>query len=289
MIPPALVASGPRLNVDPGPSQCVRAPRDGRSLTGDIRLLEGFHSSALGNSRDVLVYLPAGYEDDPHRRFPVLYLHDGQNVFDASTSFAGTEWGVDETAERLVREQRVAPLIVVAINHAGLQRADEFAPTRDPHRDAGGRADAYARFVVEELKPYIDRTFRTHRAAAQTALGGSSLAGLVTLHIGLEHPNVFGTLAVMSPSIWWDRRAVLTRFEALPRRLPWRIWLDVGTAEGRDTVRNARALKRILEEKGWRVGTDVHYLEAVDAPHSEWAWAQRVAPMLEFLFPLETI
>jgi predicted alpha/beta superfamily hydrolase len=274
-----------RLAVPLGPSQCVLAPRDGRSLTGDIRLLEAFRSDALGNSRDVLVYLPPGYEADPHRRFPVLYLHDGQNVFDATTSFAGTEWGVDETAERLVQEGRVAPLIIVAINHGGAQRADEFAPTRDTHRHAGGQANAYTRFVVDELKPYVDRTFRTHPGPAHTAIGGSSLGGLVTLHIGLEHPEVFGALAVLSPSLWWDRRAMLTRLEALPARLPWRIWLDVGTAEGRDTVRNTRALKGILQQKGWRPGTDLHYLEAPEAPHSESAWAERVAPMLEFLFP----
>ena len=276
-----------RVAVSPGPSQCVQAPRDGRSLTGDIRVLEAFRSDALGNSRDVLVYLPPGYDDDQHRRFPVLYLHDGQNVFDTSTSFAGTEWGVDETAERLIQEGRVTPLIIVAINHAGSQRADEFAPTRDMRRHAGGHAEAYTRFVVEELKPYVDRTFRTQPAAAQTALGGSSLGGLVTLHIGLAHPEVFGALAVLSPSLWWDRRTVLARVEALPGRLPWRLWLDVGTAEGRDTVRNTRALKGILQDKGWRPGADLYYLEAHDAPHAESAWAERVGPMLEFLFPVK--
>jgi predicted alpha/beta superfamily hydrolase len=272
--------------VPPGPTHCVHAPRDGRSLTGDIRLLAAFHSDALANSRDVLVYLPPGYEDDPGRRYPVLYLHDGQNLFDTSTSFAGTEWGVDETAERLVHDRRIAPPIIVAINHAGAQRADEFAPTRDVHRHAGGHAHHYARFVVDELKPWVDRTFRTHHEARYTALGGSSLGGLVTLHIGLEYPEVFGALAVLSPSIWWDRRAVLERVESLSTRLPWRIWLDVGTAEGRDTVRNARALKGILQEKGWTAGTDFHYLEAHDAQHCESAWAERVAPLLEFLFPV---
>lgn len=269
----------------PGPSQCVPAPRDGRSLTGDIRLLDAFHSDALGNSRDVLVYLPPGYDAEVARRYPVLYLHDGQNVFDATTSFAGTEWAVDETAERLVHEGRIAPLIVVAINHAGAERADEFAPTRDAHRHAGGAAGKYARFVVEELKPYVDRAFRTEADAAHTAIGGSSLGGLVTLHIGLEHPAVFGALAVLSPSIWWDRRAVLDRVEQLTSRLPWRIWLDVGTGEGRDTVRNARALRGLLLEKGWTTGVDLHYLEAQDAAHSESAWAARVGPLLEFLFP----
>jgi len=277
------------LTAPPGPIRCVHAPREGRSLTGDIRLLEAFHSAVLANSRNVLVYLPPGYDQDQERRYPVLYLQDGQNVFDASTSFAGTEWGVDETAERLVHEGRVAPLIIVAIDHGGVRRADEFAPTRDTRRGAGGQANDYARFLVEELKPYVDRTFRTLTAAPHTAVGGSSLGGLVALHIGLEHPDVFGALAVLSPSLWWDRRALLTRVEGLKGRLPWRIWLDVGTAEGRDTVRNTRALKGVLRQKGWTPGADLQYFEAQDAPHSESAWAERVAPMLEFLFPVVAI
>ena len=271
--------------VPSAPARCVPAPRAGRSLTGDVRLLDAFRSVILGNYRDVLVYLPPGYEDEPGRRYPVLYLHDGQNVFDASTSFAGVEWGVDETAERLIGEGRITPLIIVAINHAGAARADEFAPTRDLHRDAGGHADRYGRFIVEELKPYVDRKFRTRPEAKSTALGGSSMGGLVTLFMGLEHPRVFGGLAVLSPSIWWDRRALLTRVEALPGRLPWRLWLDVGTAEGRDTLRNTRALKGVLVGKGWTPGEDLHYLEARDAHHSEAAWAARVEGILEFLFP----
>ena len=273
-----------RLSEPVGPAQCVSPAREGRSLTGDMRLLEAFRSDLLDNTRNVLVYLPPGYAASTDR-YPVLYLHDGQNVFDTSTSFAGVEWGVDETAEWLIGEGRMRPSIIVAIDHAGAARADEFAPTRDLHRAAGGRADAYARFVVEELKPWVDETFRTRPDAADTAIGGSSLGGLVTLHIGLQHPDVFGGLAVMSPSLWWDRREVLSRVEALPGRLPWRIWLDVGTAEGRDTVRNTRALKGLLEAKGWTGGRDLRYEEARDAEHSEAAWAARVAPMLEYLLP----
>jgi predicted alpha/beta superfamily hydrolase len=273
-----------RVVVPPGPTRCIEAPREGRSLTGDIRVLEAFRSDALDNSRDVLVYLPPGYHDDQARRFPVLYLHDGQNVFDTSTSFAGAEWGVDETAERLVHAGRISAPIIVAINHAGERRADEFAPTRDVHRQAGGDADRYGAFLVGELKPYVDATFRTEPGAAQTAVGGSSLGGLVTLHLGLTRPDVFGALAVLSPSIWWDRRAVLSRVEALDGPLPWRIWLDVGTGEGRDTLRNARTLKALLLQKGWPKDR-VHYLEARDAPHSEGAWADRVEGLLEYLFP----
>lgn len=272
----------------PGPSQCVHAPREGRSLTGDVRLLEAFRSDVLDNQRDVLVWLPPGY-DGATGRYPVLYLHDGQNVFDTSTSFAGVEWGVDETAERLVHEGRIAPPIIVAVDHAGAHRADEFAPTHDTHRHAGGHAGRYARFLVEELKPWVDASFRTEPAAAHTAVGGSSLGGLVTLYLGLEYPHVFGALAVLSPSIWWDRRALLARVEALPGRLPWRIWLDVGTAEGRDTLRNARALKGALQQKGWLPGDDLRYLEAHDAGHSESAWAARMEGILEFLFPAAAV
>jgi predicted alpha/beta superfamily hydrolase len=271
--------------VPSGPAQCVAAPREGRTLTGDVRLLEAFRSDALDNHRDVLVWLPPDYEQDATRRFPVLYLHDGQNVFDTSTSFAGVEWGVDETAERLVRERRIAPPIIVAVEHAGAQRADEFAPTRDVHRHAGGHANRYGRFLVDELKPYVDRTFRTRPGAAHTAVGGSSLGGLVTLYLGMEYAHVFGALAVLSPSLWWDRRALLARIGALDRCLPWRIWLDVGTAEGRDTLRNARALKSLLVEKGWTLGDELRYLEAPQAGHSESDWAARVEGVLEFLFP----
>lgn len=274
-----------RLVVAPGPAHCAPAPREGRSLTGDVRLLAAFHSDVLATSRDVLVYLPPGYDRQPLQRYPVLYLHDGQNIFDASTSYVGEEWGVDETAECLIDAGLMAPAIIVAVNHGGAARAQEFAPTRDGHTSAGGHADRYAAFLVTELKPFIDDTYRTLPGAAHTAVGGSSLGGLITLHLGLRHPKVFGALAVMSPSLWWDRRAMLMRVAGLPGRLPWRIWLDVGTAEGRDTLRNARALSEVLQSKGWVPGEDLRYVEAAGATHSESAWAARIADLLVFLFP----
>src|SRR5690606_8261751 len=134
------------------------------------------------------------------------------------------------------------PAIIVAVDHAGHDRAHEFAPTRDGVRDAGGHADAYGEFLLDELKPWIDRQFRTRAECEATAIGGSSLGGLVTLHLGLTRPDAIGALMVMSPSLWWDRRALIDLYSALPGRLPWRIWLDCGTGEGRDTVRNVRAL-----------------------------------------------
>ena len=132
------------------------------------------------------------------RRYPVLYLHDGQNVFDAATSFAGVEWGVDETAQRLIRKNLIEPLIIVAVDNTGEERVDEYAPTRGVidttakrKKHSRGLAKNYGRFLIEELKPYIDRKYRTKREPEFTGLGGSSLGGLVTLSLGIWFPACF--------------------------------------------------------------------------------------------------
>lgn len=271
----------------PGPRHVAPAESgDGHTLTGTIQRLEGFRSDILDNSRDVHVYLPPGYEADSERRYPVLYLHDGQNVFDGATAYVhGQEWRVDESAEELIAAGQIRPIVIVAIDHAGHDRAHEFAPTRDGSREAGGHADAYGRFLLDELKPFIDARYRTRPEAEHTAVGGSSLGGLVTLHLGLTRADALGALLVMSPSLWWDRRLMLERYTELEARLPWRIWLDCGTAEGRDTLRNVRALRKVLLQKGWRGGTVLRYVEAKDATHCEAAWAARVPDALRFLFP----
>jgi predicted alpha/beta superfamily hydrolase len=262
----------------------AEAPARRHTLTGNIRLHRAFPSRVLGRGRDVLVYLPPGYGDGT-RRYPVLYFNDGQNLFDGATAFVpGQEWGLDETAERLILAGALPPLIIVAVDHGVERRLDEFSPTRDKQRRAGGAADRYGRMLVDELKPFIDANYRTLPGPSTTALGGSSMGGLVTLYLGLTRPGTFGRLAVMSPSVWWDDRVIVRQVERLERRPPLRIWLDVGTAEGEKALEDVRALKRALIAAGWQEGVDLHYLEAADASHSETAWAARVAPMLEFLF-----
>jgi predicted alpha/beta superfamily hydrolase len=263
-----------------------------RTLTGDIRLHKDFHSQALNNNRDVIVYLPPGYDRDQQRRYSVLYLHDGQNLFDGATSFIpGQEWRVDETAQTLIAGRRIEPLIIVGIYNTGKDRVNEYTPAEDPNYKAGGKADLYGRLLVEELKPFIDRTYRTKKGATYTGLGGSSLGGLVSIYLALKYPKVFGRVAVVSPSVWWANNHIVRHVEALPKNPPLRIWLDIGTREGRNaeeaqkTVAGARLLKESLIKKGWRLGKNLKYLEAPDAEHNERAWAARVELILEFLFP----
>jgi predicted alpha/beta superfamily hydrolase len=259
------------------------------TLTGNIKRHRGFRSKIFGNRRDVLVYLPRGYSRFSRKRYPVLYLQDGQNVFDAATSFAGVEWGVDEAAQRLIRQNLIEPLIIVAIANTGEDRIHEYAPTRGVidtsakrKKRSKGLAHDYGRFLIEELKPYIDKKYRTKPEAEFTGLGGSSLGALLTLSLGLWFPNVFTRLIVMSPSVWWDDQVIVKMVEELDDRLSLKIWLDTGTHEA--GWERARALCGALVQKGWQLFDDLHYTEIEGGDHSEAAWATRVEPALRFLF-----
>ena len=260
------------------------APETGieHTLTGDVRTHEQFHSRYLEHDRTIIVYLPPGYDPRSADRYPVLYLHDGQNVFDRATSI-GEEWHVDEAAQALILAGEIEPLIVVGIYNTGVHRIDEYTPTASTV--GGGHASDYGRMLVEELKPFIDSTYRTLPGAASTAIGGSSLGALLTMHLGLRYPTAFSRLAVMSPSVWWDDREILRQVEALPHKLPLRIWLDAGTAEGERVIADARALRDALVAKGWIAGADLGYLEAAGGEHNEQSWAARIDTVLKFLFP----
>jgi enterochelin esterase-like enzyme len=271
---------------DIGPARVVRGDAEpGAQLTGHFEILHDFRSPALGGSRRVSVYLPPGYEHaDTHH--PVLYLQDGQNLFDPGRAFVpGQDWRLDETAQALIEAGDIAPLIMVGVDHGDASRIDDYTPTHDARRRQGGRLDAYHRMLVDELKPWIDAHLRTRPEARHTGLGGSSLGGLAALEIGLARPDVFGRLAVLSPSLWWDRRRALERARALPGRLDVRIWLDAGTDEGPGTLHHVRMLKNILVRHGWRLGRDLHYREIRGGRHSELDWAGRAGDVLRALFP----
>ncbi len=260
------------------------------TLTGNIQGHPAFESKLLGNRRDVLVYLPPGYRRSRTRRFPVLYLQDGQNIFDAATAFGGYEWSADETAQRLVEQKLIEPVIIVAVANAGENRIHEYCPTRGrieegKRKRSKGLLRHYGSFLINELKPFIDARYRTLTEADYTGLGGSSLGGLATLCLGLWFPHVFRRLMVMSPSIWWDDEVLYKMVEAIDEeaRPPLKIWLDTGTNE--PGWQRASLLRDGLVEKGWRLHDDLHYFEDHGAGHTESAWAHRFDAALRFLYP----
>jgi len=253
-------------------------------LDSQLRRHENFHSAFLEHDRDVLVWLPPGY-DETNARYSVLYMHDGQNLFEPETAFnPGEHWRVGETATELIASGRIEPLIVVGIYNTGEARVDEYTPTGD-RKLGGGHADDYGRMIIEELKPLIDHAYRTQPGPANTGIAGSSLGGLVSLHLGFTHPAVFTKIAALSPSVWWGRKAILKTIRESRSKPPLRLWVDMGTAEGRRGLDDARLLKAALVGLGFADGADLHYAEYEGATHSEQAWSERVGPMLEFLFP----
>jgi predicted alpha/beta superfamily hydrolase len=259
--------------------------RRGILSPGRLERIHAFESEILGNTRDITVYLPPGYDErrNAERHYPVLYMQDGQNLFDPERAFIpGQHWRLLEAADVAIASRKAEPMIIVGIDNAGADRIDEYTPTRDEPRSAGGRAVDYERFVLDELKPQIDGRF--HTDAARTAVGGSSLGGLLTLFLTLHRPDVFTRAAVMSPSVWWNGRAILRDVDAFRFAARPRLWLDIGGREGANVLADARLLRDRLLAKGWNA-ENFRYYEDRRADHSERAWALRARMMLEFLFP----
>jgi predicted alpha/beta superfamily hydrolase len=249
------------------------------NIVGNIRRLRGVESPQLGNHRDVLVYLPPSYPVSG-RHYPTIYMHDGQNLFDAATSYAG-EWQVDETMERIAPEGFEA--IVIAVPNMGVERIAEYSPFRDA-RVGGGRGDAYVAFLIDTLKPHVDRNFRTRRDAEHTGVIGSSMGGLISLYAFLTQPGVFGFAGVMSPSLWFAGGAIFHVADAA-RHWPGRLYLDTGTAEGRRQVRQTREMVRMLRRRAAHPRRQIHYVEARGAGHNEMAWAARFERAVRWLLP----
>jgi predicted alpha/beta superfamily hydrolase len=244
-----------------------------------------FHSEILPDDRVVSVHLPPQYLEQEERRFPVFYLNDGQNLFDGRTAYiAGRTWNAHTTADRLTLDGEIEPVILVGVANTGLRRMAEYTPTRD-FKMGGGEGRSYGRLLIEELKPLIDSSYRTLTEAGNTGLGGSSLGGLISLYLGFTCPEVFGKVAVMSPSLWWDQRSIFNVIDQ-PRTKPeLRIWLDLGAAEGVRHMRDADHLERQLVKRGWQLGVDLAYMKADGAVHDENAWSERFGDVLRFLFP----
>jgi predicted alpha/beta superfamily hydrolase len=260
------------------------APETSTPHSGEFRIHKRFRSRFLTVERNLIVYLPPDFDKEPLRRYPVLYMQDGQNLFDVRNAI-GKEWHADDTIQSCVNAGEIEPLIAVGIYHAHERRIDEYTPTRDRKQRRGGHAGLYGRMLVEEVKPFIDSAYRTRRDAMSTGLVGSSLGGLVSLWLGLQYPRTFGKLGVLSPSVWWDNRAIVRDVRALGSKPALKLWLSTGTNEGRGVRADARRLRDALIDKGWTPGDDLMYYEAQGAGHDEHAWAALLGPALRFLFP----
>jgi len=278
------------LNLDPQPQPGESRPdalRDADTPHPRLHLHRGFSSRHLPDNRDLVVYVPPGYEENPEHSYPVLYLNDGQNLFDGRTSFIpGRTWQVRESADAAIEAGEVEPLVIVGIYNTGDRRLAEYTHERDWQR-GGGEAAKYGLLLTEELLPWVASRYRVLTDRQSTGLGGSSLGGLVTLYLGLRHARSFGKLAVMSPSVWWNHKSILGYLNEQAPQV-WerpRMWLDVGDHEGRRTLQDTEQLARRLKANGWVAGENLHFERVHGGTHDEARWAQRVRPMLRFLFP----
>jgi predicted alpha/beta superfamily hydrolase len=254
------------------------------TLTGNIQLVKAFRSKFLPTPRELIVYLPPNYEQETGRRYPVLYMQDGQIIFDAATSFfAGRERHLDERAQTLIEQQKIEPLIIVGIYSSGLARKQEFTPPTETH---AGNADLYGEMLVEEVKPFIEQQYRTLNDREHTALGGSSLGGLVTMYLGLKYSNIFGRLAVTSPAAFTDNEMIVRYVRALRTKTNQRICLSAGAEEAPLFLNSIRDLNQALLDKGWKEGVDLSYMEANGSEHSPDERSLRVDHLLTNLFPV---
>ncbi|BDP42499.1 hypothetical protein DAETH_24680 [Deinococcus aetherius] len=262
------------------------AARPDSTVTGTLLQWEGV-GDANHAPRTLLAWLPPSYDTDPNRRYPVVYFHDGQNVFDAATSNSG-EWGADETLTELAA--RGVEAIAVGIPHGGERRFHEYSASPNPELTGtadGGGADDYVTFLVGTVKPAVDGHFRTLPGPGSTVVIGSSMGGLVSLHALLTRPDVFGHAGVMSPAFWTAPAQSFTRVQTSPTPTG-RIWLDIGGREGpeepelmRAYWRDAHAMRDLLLEKG--MGEQLCFVAEPEGIHHESAWARRLLGALEFL------
>jgi len=257
-------------------------------LRGNLRVHE-LRSRVFGNMRLVRVWLPPGYDQRAGAGYPVLYLNDGQNLFDPATAFAGVHWRVGETATQLIAENRIRPLIIVGIDNTGKRRVREYIPykSRDP-RVLHPRGACYPEFLQGEVMPLIEQRYRILTGPENTGLGGSSLGGLITLYTILAAPGIFGQALIESPSLYVADRKIMRQSRGF-RNWPGRVYVGIGTREvgGAEkdarTVEDVRELATILREAGL---DEKHVRVRIEegAPHSELAWAERFPEALEFLY-----
>lgn len=261
-------------------------PKVSHTLTGHFRTHANMASAYLKNPHTIMVYLPPSYTQSTQRRYPVLYMHDGNNLFDRATGFMGQEWEVDEHTEALIKAGKIEDIIIVGVYNTPA-RMEEYTwhPATLDGQTQGGQGAAYGRFMVEELKPFIDQQYRTLSDRNNTAVMGSSLGGLISYYLGQQYPHVFSKIGMMSPSVWWADRKIIQDAKGVPTDL--KFWVDIGSKEGSNptqTVQNTRDFVSQLEQKGYQHFRSLAFHIEDGAGHNEQAWSQRLEKPLRFFF-----
>ncbi len=245
-------------------------------ITGDVEYISNLNSEGL-KPHDVIIWLPPGYKLETRVRYPVLYMQDGQNIIDPRTSSFGVDWGIDETADSLIKAGAIKKIIIVGI-YNNINRSSEYAPT-----DTG---EAYMEFVVKTLKPLIDEKYRTLPDADNTAVGGSSLGGLISFMLGWNYPEVFSKVICFSPAFDIGKYSFITpvkNYKGPKKQL--KIFIDIGTI-GLDEslMKGVDEMLNLLREKGYQAGKDLMFNKDENASHSETYWSRQVWRFLEFMF-----
>lgn len=262
------------LRIDDMPLKEVRKLFSRRSngiarIIGDVHYHREFLSQTLHNKRDILVWLPNSYKTSK-KKYPVLYMHDGQNIMDPKTAFAGVDWRIDETASKLIRQNKIKEVIIVGINNT---------PDRLEEYSGSAKGQSYIKFLLEELKPFIDRKYRTLSGAENTSVMGSSMGGLISFFIVWNHPDKIKNAACLSSSFYYDKDKAIKMVKDSEGKKDIKVYID----HGEDGLREGQKIFSALTEKDYLIGKDIDYFYAPGAEHNEAEWAKRLERPLKFL------
>jgi predicted alpha/beta superfamily hydrolase len=269
---------GPNYAVDPGATLDIW-PRFNTDA-GHVQRIDQWWSNGLQDNRPLWIYTPPSYDEQPAERFPVVYMHDGQNLFDAAYSFGGVTWDVPGAMDRGAADGSLREAIVVGVGNTA-NRIWEYTPSDGGY--GGGGASQYVQFITDELKPQVDRLWHTSAGRLDTAIVGSSLGGLLSACAGVWRPDVFGLVGAMSPSTWWDNTMVIGMVQGTASSpvKPARVYVDSGdSGTDNDDVINTGALAQAYQNVGW---IQVKHVVGHGDTHTESSWARRLPGAMHFL------
>jgi predicted alpha/beta superfamily hydrolase len=246
-------------------------------------LSDTFTMKSLNRKRRIWLYLPSDYTSSS-KSYPVLYAHDGQNLFDKKTSFAG-EWGIDEALDSMFLKGDYGA-IVVGIDNGGSQRLNEYSPWTNAQY-GGGQGEQYVDFIVKELKPYIDQNYRTFSGPEYTGIVGSSMGGLISYYAGLKYPEVFGRVGALSSSYWFSSSSYDYPKQKKPSAETY-IYMIAGDKEGGNQTGDMNKMYQILLQEGMQT-KQIYKQNHADGTHSEWYWRREFPKMYQWLFEKKTV